>query len=967
MSIQRPRTPRDLVRTAGVWPKAAAGAVALALLAGPALAQAQTPGAPAEAPKADGPRNPLKGGASKDAKVVVSEHMTVDLHVKDEDLANVLELLSIQTQKNIIASNKVGGKVTATLYGVTFYQALDAILHVNGFGYTENGNFIYVYTKDELAEIQKAQKKRVSRVIRLNYLNAEDAKEFVTPLLSKDGGEIRINAKVPTFNIPDKSPVGKNDFALTDTMVIIDFEENVKAVEELVRQIDTRPAQVLVEATILQTALNEANAFGVDFSVIGDLNFGDFVNIGGPLGAAAGLIRGGTGAAGQGFSPPNDRGNAVTSTPGNTSGPGTFKVGVLAGDVAIFLRMLDQVTDTVILSNPKILALNRQPARVLVGKRVGYLNTTSTETSTTQTVEFLDTGTQLYFRPFVSSEGEVRMELKPQVSAAEIRNVTDARGATVTIPDEVTQELVTNVNVRDGQTVVLGGLFTENTTFTRRQVPWAGDLPIIGAAFRGNEDSTTRSEIIFLITPTIVTDTMLAGAADRATGDIERVRTGTRQGLLPWSREKMTDTLNVEAEKLAREGDFDKALWNIQRSLSMNPNQPEAYRLRERITGMRERWGTNSMLEDIINSNETRRQDFTPPSPSPSHRTPRGSVTPQFDAAPAPRPVIPPSAYVTEQQTLAATLAAAAASEQNASQPAAQPAPEAQAQGHNDANTQVQSPSADTPAQASVPADQPMTPDAGQPDAPSNNNSGDTAAASAEPHAQLNVSDLNQAFAQVSGTSAGHPAPDAIASPVSADAHTPLNAPFASGPMPVPATVVTPVAVDNAGNAAQPAVKPYVVPNLSADEKKSVAQVTQTLPGLRGHVELFTLMNSGTLPELGNEQDNGWNALLAAGQIKTVPANPYVGGPNAQKIVVGDKPDTTFHNDYGWIYNPKTGQLWAAGFDASDRPLCRSTSMDPTLAAKPATPATDKAPDQGAEAKPQNPEPATAGVETKAE
>ena len=84
---------------------------------------------------------------------------------------------------------------------------------------------------------------------------------------------------------------------------------------------------------------------------------------------------------------------------------------------------------------------------MLVGKRVGYLNTTSTETSTTQTVEFLDTGTQLYFRPFVSSEGEVRMELKPQVSAAEIRNITDAKGAAVTIPDEVTQELVTNVDL----------------------------------------------------------------------------------------------------------------------------------------------------------------------------------------------------------------------------------------------------------------------------------------------------------------------------------------------------------------------------------------------------------------------------------------------------------------------------------------------------------------------------------------
>jgi type II secretory pathway component GspD/PulD (secretin) len=278
MSTQRSLLARDLLSKAGSWPKAAACAAVLTLLGVPSSALAQPAPAPVQ------PRDPMKAGKDKDSKVVVSEHMTVDLHVKDEDLSNVLELLSIQTQKNIIASKNVGGKVTATLYGVTFYQALDAILHVNGYGYTENGNFIY--TKEELTQIQAALKKKVSKVIKLNYLNAEDAKEFVSPLLSKEGGEIKVNSKVAAFSIPDKAPVGKNDFALTDTLVVIDFEENVKAIEELVKQIDTRPAQVLVEATILQTSLNEANAFGVDFSIIGDLNFTDFINIGGPLGAA---------------------------------------------------------------------------------------------------------------------------------------------------------------------------------------------------------------------------------------------------------------------------------------------------------------------------------------------------------------------------------------------------------------------------------------------------------------------------------------------------------------------------------------------------------------------------------------------------------------------------------------------------------------------------------------------------------
>ncbi|MBL8763859.1 MAG: hypothetical protein JNM07_06280 [Phycisphaerae bacterium] len=542
------------------------------------------------------------GGDAKDKEkpqVKVSEQMTVDLHVRDEDLGAVLNLLSAQTQKNIIASKSVSARITADLYGVTFYEALDSILHVNGYGYVEQGNFIYVYTLDELDQIQKSLSRRVAKVIRLNYLNAADAAEFAKPLTS-EGGEVKTSTKAENFQIPDKAPVGKDDYALGATLVVIDYEENIKAVEKLLAELDTKPAQVLVEATILQTALNEANAFGVDFSLIGDLQFLDFLNAGGPLKAADGLIRGGSGAANQGLSPKDNRGTAAQSTPGNTGGPGTFKLGVVQNDVAVFLKALDEVTDTTILSNPKILALNRQPARVLVGRRVGFLNTTATETSTTQTVEFLDTGTQLYFRPFVSNTGEIRMELKPQVSEAIIREAKDATGAAVSIPDEITQEIVTNVNVKDGSTIVLGGLFRESTQAGRRQVPIVGDIPIVGAAFRGHDDTTQRSEIIFLITPTIISDNTMADQGREGKNSVEHMRAGARQGLLPWSREKMTASLNVEAERLARAGDVDKANWTLGRSLSLNPVQPDAYRLRERITGQREVWPDRSVMSQIM-------------------------------------------------------------------------------------------------------------------------------------------------------------------------------------------------------------------------------------------------------------------------------------------------------------------------------------------------------------------------------
>lgn len=606
--------------TNGVSVGRTSAALALSLVAGVAPCSAQSlssmaaesgarssPTQPVTPDQAGAPESGAQKLAAKgDGKVNVDDNLIVEMHVKDEDLGNVLAMLSMQSQRNIIASQSVSASVTANLYGVTFYEALDSILHANGFGYVENGNFIYVYTLEEIREIEAATRMRIGKVIKLNYLNAIDAAEFVKPLLS-DGGQIKSNGRAEKFNLPDNAPAGNEDYASESALVIYDYEENVVEIEKLIQALDTRPAQILIEATILQTQLNEANAFGVDFSVIGDLNFSDFVTLGGPLKAVEGLI-GGQGGALVGGSevkvpiPGADGdGRALSTNVGNQGGPSTFRGGIVNGDVAAFIRLLDEVTDTSIISKPKLLTLNRQPARVLVGRKVGYLSTTATDTSTTQTVEFLDTGTQLYVRPFVTNEGSIRMELKPQVSEAIIRDVTDATGAAVTIPDEVTNELVANVMVRDGQTIVLGGLFRENTKATRRQVPVVGDIPLIGAAFRGHDNNIERSEIIFLITPSIVSDAIIANQGEKGERYVEAVRSGSREGLLPFSRERQSQSLRVQAEKAFAEGNTSKGDHLLRRSMRMNRNQPDAYMMRDAHTPERSKtWKTGSMLDEII-------------------------------------------------------------------------------------------------------------------------------------------------------------------------------------------------------------------------------------------------------------------------------------------------------------------------------------------------------------------------------
>lgn len=995
MSEHRKFGPMHILSRCGTCaPASILTAAALAVLPSTVFAQ------PGNGQPVNDPFNPEE----EELRVDVSEHMTVDLAVKDAELVDVLEMLALQSQKNIVASKNVTGQISANLFNVTFYQALDAILLVNGYAYKEEGNFIYVYTREELAQIEDMLRQRFSKVIKLNYLNSEDAAEFVRPLLSEDGGEIVSNPTTEGFQVGDSAPVGQDDYAMDAVIVIYDYEENILAIEELIAQIDTRPSQVLVEATILQTSLTEDNAFGIDFSIIADVDFTDFLQIGGPLGAAGALQQGGDGTS-DGFSPGDNSGFAGTSSAGNTAGPATFRAGIVSNDIAIFMRALDEVTDTTILSRPKILTLNRQPARVLVGRRVGYLNTTSTETSTTQSVEFLDTGTQLYFRPFVSDDGLIRMELKPQVSEAEIRTVTDAGGAAVTIPDEVTQELTTNIQIGDGQTIVLGGLFREATRVTARQVPFLGDIPIVGAAFRGNEDQTTRSEIIFLITPSIISDTMLTDAGDRAMEDVERLRAGARQGLLWWSRDKQTGKLNIEAEQAWRDGEVEIALWKIQRSLALNPNQPEVYRLRERITGQKEIWPNRSIMDEIISGEAEARTSVRPtPNPAPGYDHPYGSAKvpgrpadgtwePSSNAGePGFNPAQPQGAsFASSDRTrtpagVQATYNAPEANGTDDSQPDDR-SDRSSADASGDTNNTPNKTTLENQTGAgSVTGDlfdeylRSQMHNAPEPGGFAQDEIEKEPADSAEPRGNTEPSEIAgvdeplSSAAPFEGTPEGQdwveldpttgdvlaggapieslrggadqaePAQPGQATTQTADQSARANAgqqglAQATNPRMNPAESRTLTSAERFARAQQqPGHRLTNEPDQVASTQSTRATNDQTsaddanitktqswLMTMQNQIRLFEVINSGARPILGADTKNqGWGPLVLEGLIESLPTNHWVGGANANKVVPGTGPDKYFHGDYGWVYNPQTGDLWAAGFDAAGNPIDRS-------------------------------------------
>jgi len=528
----------------------------------------------------------LKQKSTAPTFVVIDEFGTVDLVVNETEVTQVLEMLAIQGRRNIIASNSVSGVVSANLYDVTFNEALESILRVNGFAYVEEGNFVYVYTNDELETIEKARLKTQSRIYELQYLSAVDADEFVKPLLSADG-KAAFRGTVEAGYQPSMDDGGGDSYAWSSKLVINDYPDNLEAIGILLKDLDTAPMQVVVEATVVQTKVDEDNEFGLDFTALSNINIGSIV--GGPLAAANNLISGKFGAT---------NATAVTSGVGQTdvTFSGGLKVGVIKDHVGAFLRVLDQVVDTTVLARPRVTCLNRQRAEVLIGTRVGYLSTKQTETSTTQSVQFLDTGIQLVFRPFISPDGMIRLELRPSVSSATLR--TDGGQ---TVPDEITQQLMTNVRCRDGETIILGGLFRESTVITRNQVPFLGDIPLIGGLFRGQDDQVEKEEIIFLLTPSIIPDERLWESGKDSLAIINSVRVGARSGLLPFSRDQITANYNRDALNAYRRGDLDRALYWTNLSLRTSKMQPEMLRLRENISDESESIWERDLLRELLN------------------------------------------------------------------------------------------------------------------------------------------------------------------------------------------------------------------------------------------------------------------------------------------------------------------------------------------------------------------------------
>lgn len=403
----------------------------------------------------------------------------VTISVRDASIGTVLGLIAEQHGLNLVTGDQVTGNISLSLNQVPLHQALDTILSANGYTWSLHQGILVVSSMRGDSQLSSIAQGKLVRVFELDFASAADLDRVVKGLLS---------------------PVGQSFIMETDsqdkrrtheTLIVEDLPSHVARIESYITQADSAPRQVLIEANILEVDLNNDLRHGVDLSVLANV-------------ANANITLGSSGFADDTASP-------------------AFFFGIDGTDLDGLVELIMTTTDAKKLASPKVLALNGQDARIQIGSSLGYFETITTQTSTLQSVAFLEAGIVLQVTPIISHDGRVLMNVKPEVSGGTINPTTG-------LPDKDTTEVETTLMLKDGQAMIIGGLIQEEDIETQSKVPYLGDMWKIGRLFQQRNVVRKRSEIIITLVPHILP--LQGEIACKEQTDVSRATTPLLQGPL---------------------------------------------------------------------------------------------------------------------------------------------------------------------------------------------------------------------------------------------------------------------------------------------------------------------------------------------------------------------------------------------------------------------------------------------------
>ena len=468
-------------------------------------------------------RVPLHSKPSQSA--VARTGGSVSINVPEAPITEILSLVARQHGMNVVTGADVIGKISVNLNDVSLEEALSAILTVNGYTWVQRENILIVSSLKSENSISPLAQGRKVRVFPLTYVSGEDINKVVTGLLSPVGKSFATDSS-PTDNRRTRGQI-----------VVEDLPEYLGRIEEYIQASDVPPLQVLIEAHILQVELSDNTRHGVDIAGLMKIS-GSEVSL-----------------ATKGFANP-------AATP-------AFLLNIDGSKFDLLLEALKTTNNAKTLASPKVLAVNGQEATIQIGAKLGFLVTTTTQTSTLQNVEFLDTGVLLRVTPNIGADRQVLMTVSPEISSGRINPATG-------LPEEETTEVTTTVMLQDGQAMIIGGLITEADVEGQTKIPVIGDLWGVGRLFQRRTIERERSEIIIALIPRVVP--YFYEAADRE--ELEKLRATTpllHGPLVPIDRTGLSEAELPDAVKAPRTIRVDAGKKLLQNLKSPTPKPLEYY------------------------------------------------------------------------------------------------------------------------------------------------------------------------------------------------------------------------------------------------------------------------------------------------------------------------------------------------------------------------------------------------------
>jgi len=438
----------------------------------------------------------------------------LSMEFQDVEIRSVLDILAQFTEMNVVASDSVAGNITLRLINVPWDQALDIILKSKNLGKRENGNVILVAPSTELAEQEARELEAQQAVqsyaplrteyIRLNYAKAQD----VLTLISQGSGSSR-SSNENSNRADDNNTLLSNRGTVTvdertNTLIIKDVADSIENIHKLISKIDIPVRQVMIEARIVSATDSFSKEIGVRWGILSN-------------GAAnnRSLLVGGsdqtlwdlkdfdvetTTVNGQTVSYPSydiSRPDNLNVDLGVSNPAGSIAFGLLSmSDVMLDLELSALQADNrgEVISTPKILTADKQTAKVSSGSQIPYQEASASGATTTS---FREAALSLEATPNITPDGKIGLQLV----------ITNGTPTIINNQVAISEDSIsTNVIIEDGQTVVLGGVFKNRTNNSVDKVPFLGDLPYIGRAFRRDVRSNNKEELLIFVTPKLIND-----------------------------------------------------------------------------------------------------------------------------------------------------------------------------------------------------------------------------------------------------------------------------------------------------------------------------------------------------------------------------------------------------------------------------------------------------------------------------